>query len=180
MVREDTVCMSQKALRRVPVLRLALEKKVRPREAAAGLGVTVRHVRRLIKRLGAEGEAGLVHRLRGQPSNRRDPSRLKARVLALYAKHDADFGPTLAAEKLAARHHLELSAETLRLWLRAEGRDHGGRRPRPHRAWRERKASCGELVQLDGSHHEWLEGRGPHCVLMASIDDATSRVWARF
>ena len=180
MVGEDTVCMSQKELRRVHVLRLALEKKVRQREAAGWLGVTVRHVRRLIKRLGAEGEAGLVHRLRGQPSNRRYPPRLKARVLALYAKHYEDFGPTLAAEKLVERHHLEISAETLRLWLRAEGRDHFGRRPRPHRAWRERKAYCGELVQLDGSHHEWFEGRGPRCVLMAYIDDATSRVWARF
>jgi DNA-binding MarR family transcriptional regulator len=125
------------------VLRLALEKKVRQREAAGWLGVTVRHVRRLIKRLGAEGEAGLVHRLRGPPSNRRYPLRLKARVLALYAKHDADFGPTVAAEKLAERHHIDLSAETLRLWLRAEGLDHFGRRPRPHRAWRERKGYCG-------------------------------------
>jgi DNA-binding MarR family transcriptional regulator len=115
MVREDTVCMSQKELRRVHMLRLAMEKKVRQREVAGWLGVTVRHVRRLIKRLRAEGEAGLVHRLRGQPSNRRYPSALKARVLALYAKHDEDFGPTLAAEKLAERHHLELSAETLRL-----------------------------------------------------------------
>jgi len=180
MVREDTVCMSQKELRRVHVLRLAMEKKVRQREVAAWLGLTVRHVRRLIKRLRAEGEAGLVHRLRGQPSNRRAPSALKRRVLALYAKHDEDFGPTLAAEKLAERHHLDLSTETLRLWLRAEGRDHFARRPRPHRAWRERKASCGELVQLDGSHHDWLEGRGPRCVLMAYIDDASSRVFARF
>jgi len=172
--------MSQKELRRVHMLRLAMEKQVRQREVAGWLGVTVRHVRRLIKRLRAEGEAGLVHRLRGQPSNRRYPSRLKARVLALYAKHYEDFGPTLAAEKLAERHHLELSAETLRLWLRAEGRDHFGRHPRPHRAWRERKAYCGELVQLDGSHHDWFEGRGPRCVLMAYIDDASSRVWARF
>jgi DNA-binding MarR family transcriptional regulator len=180
MVREDTVCMSQKELRRVHMLRLAMEKKVQQREVAGWLGVTVRHVRRLIKRLRAEGEAGLVHRLRGQPSNRRYPLALKVRVLALCAKHYEDFGPTLAAEKLAERHHLELSAETLRLWLRAEGRDHFGRRPRPHRVWRERKAYCGELVQLDGSHHDWLEGRGPRCVLMASIDEATSRIWARF
>src|SRR5262249_22212111 len=85
------------------------------RGAAAWLGVTVRAVRRLIKRLRAEGEAGLVHRLLGPPSNCRYPLRLKARVLALYAKHDADFGPTVAAEKLAERHHIDHSAETLRL-----------------------------------------------------------------
>ncbi len=86
----------------------------------------------------------------------------------------------MAAEKLAERQGLAVSAETLRGWLLATGVTHFRRRKRPHRAWRPRKAHVGELVQLDGSHHDWLEGRGPQCVLMAYIDDASSRVWARF
>ncbi len=89
-------------------------------------------------------------------------------------------GPTLAAEKLAERHGLPLRDETLRRWLLAKGVTHFRRRKRPHRAWRARKAHVGELVQLDGSHHDWFEGRGPRCVLMAYIDDASSRVFARF
>jgi transposase-like protein len=101
-------------------------------------------------------------------------------VLKLYAQRYGDFGPTLAAEKLAERHGITLSDETLRRWLRERGIDHFTRRKRPHRAWRPRKAHVGELVQLDGSHHDWFEGRGPRCVLMAYIDDASSRVSARF
>lgn len=88
-------------------------------------------------------------------------------------------GPTCAVEQLAERHQLDISVETLRTGLLAEGVDHFRRRTRPHRAWRARKAHRGELVQLDGSQHDWLEGRGPQCVLMASIDDANSRVFAR-
>ena len=87
---------------------------------------------------------------------------------------------TLAAEKLAEHHGIAVSDETLRRWLRAAGIDHFVRRTRPHRAWRERKAHTGELIQLDGSHHDWFEGRGSRCVLMAYIDDASSRVYARF
>lgn len=101
-------------------------------------------------------------------------------MLKLYETRYADFGPTLAAEKLAERHGISLSDETLRRWLRERGIEHFTRRKRPHRAWRERKAYVGELIQLDGSHHDWFEGRGPRCVLMAYIDDASSRVWARF
>lgn len=98
----------------------------------------------------------------------------------MYTTHYGDFGPTLAAEKLAERHRLVVSAETLRGWLLEEGVTHFRRRKRPHRAWRTRKAHVGELVQWDGSHHDWLEGRGPRCVLLAYIDDASSRVYARF
>jgi hypothetical protein len=180
MVGKDTVCMSLKELRRVHVLRYVMEKKVTQRQAGALLGVTARQVRRLVKRLGAEGEAGLAHRNRGRSSNRQHGLALKARVLRLYARRYGDFGPTLAAEQLAERHGLRLSAETLRRWLTTQGVTHFQRRARPHRAWRARKAHVGELVQLDGSHHDWLEDRGPRCVLLAYIDDASSRVWARF
>ena len=180
MVGEDRVVMSVKELRRVHVLHYALEKKITQGQAGEALGLTARHIRRLLPRVEQEGDKGLAHRGRGKPSNRRMPEQVKTKVLGLYARRYADFGPTLAAEKLAERHGITISDETLRLWLREQGVDHFTRRTRPHRAWRERKPHVGELVQLDGSHHDWFEGRGPRYVLMAYIDDASSRVYARF
>lgn len=180
MVGEDTVTMSTKELRRVHVLRQVLEKRITQREAGTMLRLTDRQIRRLLGRVKEEGDQGLIHRGRGKPSNRRIAGPVKTQALRLYDTQYGDFGPTLAAEKLAERDGITLSAETLRGWLLAKGVRHFRRRKRPHRAWRARKAHVGELVQLDGSHHDWLEGRGPACVLMAYIDDASSRVFARF
>jgi len=180
MVGEDRVMMSGKELRRVHVIRQVLEKQLTQGEAAVCLGLSDRQIRRLSKRVKQEGDQGLVHRRRGKPSNRRIAEPAKAKMLRLYETHYGDFGPTLAVEKLAERHGLSVSDETLRGWLQAKGVTHFQRRKRPHRAWRARKAHVGELVQLDGSHHDWFEGRGPRCVLMAYIDDASSRVFARF
>lgn len=180
MVREDTVTMSGKELRRVHVIRKVQDQQLTQGEAARLLGLTDRQIRRLMRRVEQEGDRGLVHRGRGKPSNRRIPEKRKVKALQLYARRYGDFGPTLAAEKLAERDGITLSAETLRLWLRERGVTHFRRRKRPHRAWRARRAHVGELVQLDGSHHDWFEGRGPQCVLMAYIDDASSRVFARF
>jgi transposase len=180
MVREDRIVMTGKEVRRVHVIRQALEKTLTQVKAATVLGLTARHVRRLMRRVRLEGAAGLVHRGRGKPSNRRIAEPRKTKILQLYTTRYGDFGPTLAAEKLAERHGLLVNAETLRTWLRAQGVDHFQRRQRPHRAWRARKAHVGELLQVDGSHHDWLEGRGPRGVLMAYIDDASSRVFARF
>jgi hypothetical protein len=180
MVREDTVIMSGKELRRIHIVRHVMEKKLTQGQAGALLKLTARQIRRLIERVRHEGDRGLVHRGRGRPSNRRFAAGFKAKVLRLYQQQYADFGPTLAAEKLGERQGLVLSDETLRGWLRDTGVTHFRRRKRPHRAWRTRKAHVGELVQLDGSHHDWLEGRGPRCVLLAYIDDASSRVFARF
>ena len=102
-------------------------------------------------------------------------------MLRLYGQHHRDFWPLLAAEKLAEGHGITLlSVETVQGWLRATGVTHFQRRKRPHRAWRARKVHVGALLQMDGSHHARFEGRGPWCVLMAYIDDASSRVCARF
>jgi hypothetical protein len=180
MVGEDRVIMSVKELRRVHVIRHTMEKKLTQVKAGTVLGLTTRHIRRLIERVEQEGDQGWAHRGQGRPSNRQIPETVKATVLKLYAQRYGDFGPTLAVEQLAERHGIAVSAETLRGWLLAKGVTHFTRRKRPHRAWRERKAHVGELVQLDGSHHDWFEGRGPRCVLMAYIDDASSRVFARF
>ena len=180
MVREDRVIMSVKELRRVHVIRQTMEKPLTQVKAGALLGLTPRHIRRLIARVAQAGDHGLAHQGRGKPSNRRLPEKLKTKALTLCETRYGDFGPTLAAEQLAERHGITLSDETLRGWLVAKGVTHFQRRKRPHRAWRERKAQVGELVQLDGSHHDWFEGRGSRCVLMAYIDDASSRVFVRF
>ena len=158
MVGEDRVIMSVKELRRVHVIRQTREKQLTQVMAGTVLGLTPRHIRRLIARVEQAGDQGLAHRGRGKPSNRRIAARVKATVLKLYEQRYGDFGPTLAAEKLAERHGITLSDETLRRWLREGGIDHFTRRKRPHRAWRERRAQVGKLVQPDGSHHDWFEG----------------------
>ena len=177
---QEVIPMTAEETRRLYVIQQLLERKLRQRQAAALLGRSTRQIRRLAHRVRHDGARGVVHRLRGRRSNRRAPEAWRQRALALYQAHDHDFGPTLAREKLAERHHLAFGRETLRRWLVAAGL-WTGRRQRPrHHQWRERKACCGELVQVDGSHHAWLEGRGPRLVLMGYIDDATSEVFARF
>jgi len=142
--------------------------------------VCYRQSKRIWQRYQAVGDAGLVHRLRGQPSARRKPPALRAQVLAKYEdKNYADFGPTLMAEHLL-KEKLVVDHETLRRWLLVAGKRTVRRRKQAHRQWRERKPCFGAMVQLDGSHHDWFEGRGPKCVLMVMVDDATNRMRARF
>ena len=180
MATEDTIHMSQREVKRLQVIQGVIEGRVRQRQAASVLDVSVRQIRRLVQRVRADGAAGLCHRSRGQPSNRRTAPRGNARVLKLFQTRYPDFGPTFACEKLAEREGITLSDETLRRWLKAAAIPYPTRNPRPHRHWRARRAHRGELVQMDGSHHAWLEDRGPACVLMAYIDDASSEVLARF
>lgn len=179
-MNRDILTMSQRELQRLPVLAAVLAKRMTQLDAAQSLALSARHVRRLQARLQQDGPQGLVHRARGRPSNHRITEPVRRQVLALIRERYSDFGPTLACEKLAARHQIRLSDETLRQWMRQAGLGAGRRRPRPHRQWRERSACVGQMVQLDGSHHDWLEGRGPRLVLMGYVDDATGRVFARF
>ena len=148
-------------------------------KASELVGLGYRQMKRLWARYRQEGDRGVVHRLRGQPSNRRQDPR-RERVVALYQKHYADFGPTLATEYLAKEHGLPVAVETLRQWLLAAGLWQRRRRQPPHRRRRPRQEHCGELVQMDGSWHDWFEGRRPWATLMVMIDDATSRIYARF
>jgi hypothetical protein len=121
-----------------------------------------------------------VHRSRGKPSNRRIEDKVKARAIKVYRERYTGFGPTLAGEKLLEGQGIQVSDETLRGWLIESGDWRQRRKRRGHHQWRERKQHCGEMVQMDGSHHGWLEGRGPACVLMGYIDDATGRGFGRF
>ena len=148
-------------------------------EAAEVLGLCYRQTKRVWGRYREQGDKGLVHRLRGKPSARAKPAKTKARILARYAQRYPDFGPTLAAEYLAGEG-LAVDHETLRRWLLASGQRTVRRRRQRHRQWRERKPCLGAMVQLDGSHHDWFEGRRERCVLMVMVDDATNRVWAQF
>jgi len=172
--------MSRKERERITVLVGVTEEKLTLMQASVLMDVSYRHSKRIWQRYQADGDAGLVHRLRGQPSARRKPPELRAQALALYAEERyADFGPTLMAEHLA-KAGLEVDHETLRRWRLAEGKHTVRRRKQQHRQWRERKPSFGAMVQLDGSHHDWFEGRGPRCVLMVMVDDATNELHARF
>ena len=179
-MRQEVLAMTAQEAKRLYIVQQVLERKLRQRPAAALLACSVRQIKRLVRRVRAVGPRGIIHQLRGQPSNRRHPVALQQRVLRLWQTQYRGLGPTLTQEKLAERDHIRVGRETVRRWLGAAGlwqRQRQGRAP--HR-WRARKAAWGEMLQLDGSHHDWLEGRGPRLVLMAYIDDATSRVFARF
>jgi len=145
------------------------------REASEVLRMSYRQGRRIHKRYLEEGDKGLIHRNRGQSSNRRKPPEVKEAVLRLYGEQYWDFGPTLASEKLFERDGYEVDHETLRRWLSGAGLWEKQRKRPKHRQWREPKAHFGELVQLDGSHHRWFEERGEKGCLMDMVDDATGR-----
>jgi Helix-turn-helix domain len=175
----DRIAMSQRERDRLRVLHSVLEGQRSQVEAARLLRLSPRQVRRLVQRLQQGGDAALVHGLRGRPSNHRKDVKLRRQVLRLYRKEFHDFGPTFAAEKLG-EGGLEVSADTLRRWLLAEGLWQRQRQRDQHRRRRPRRSCFGELVQMDTSIHDWTEGRGEAMVLMHMIDDATSRLLARF
>lgn len=180
MAREDMIVMRRKELVRWHVIQKVMGGELGQRQAARMLRVSERQVRRWVRRVEKEGEGGMIHRSRGRCSNRAYAESLKRRVVALYRKRYGDFGPTLFGEKLEEREGIVLGRETIRRWLMEAGLWERARKRRGHHRWRERKRFCGEMVQIDGSHHAWLEDRGPEMVLMSYIDDATSRVMARF
>jgi len=141
-------------------------------EAAGVVDLSYRQMRRSFKRFDEQGAAGLVHKSRGQPSNRALPPEFRHKVLERYQQRYGGFGPTLAAEKLE-QEGLVLDHETLRRWLLAAGLWHKSRRRRAHRSRRERRAHFGELVQMDGSHHKWFGADMPSACLINMVDDAT-------
>jgi hypothetical protein len=175
---EGHLLMSGKERERLKVLARVKRGELNLKEAAELLAVSYRQCRRLYKRQRELGDRGLVHRSRGRPSNRGHQASFKSAVLARYQERYPDFGPTLAAEKLAADGY-EVDHETMRGWLIQARLWRKRRRRSVHRSWRERRAHFGELLQLDGSHHEWFEKRAGRCCLMKLIDDATSKRMAR-
>jgi len=177
---EEILTMSQKELKRLHVIRKVIDKGITQKEAAELLGLSQRHIRRIVKRVREESDKGIIHRLRGVRSHRAIAEAIKHKVLSLCKGIYAGFNPTFASEKFFERDKISVSRETIRQWFIAEGIRYQKRKARPHRQWRLRKAHCGQMVQIDGSHHDWFEGRRAPCVLMGYIDDATSRVYGRF
>lgn len=176
MTGKEILTMSQQEIKRLHVVQKVIEKGIKQVEAAKVLGLSERQVRRLCRRVEAEGCEGVKHGSCGKRSrNATDESR-KEKILGIYRSKYERFGPSLACEKLLKADKQRISRETLRQWLIKEGLWQKKRKGREHRQWRERKSHCGQMVQMDGSHHDWLEGRGPRLVLIGYIDDATSRV----
>ena len=173
--------MSTKERDRLKVLHEVEQGHLTQRVGAEQLGITDRWVRKLLLRVREEGDAGIVHRLRGRASNRRLPEKARGRILKLVQAKYRDFGPTLACEYLAQHDGVRVSKETLRQLLITAGLRRARRRRVEHvHTWRPRRSCRGELVQWDTSVHDWLEGRGPRLYLVAMIDDATSQAYARF
>lgn len=174
--------MSQQEVSRLGVIRQVLDGCVSQAQAAQLLGLSIRQIKRLCRRVREQGVAGLISRRRGQPSHRRIACQQRERFMELVGEHYADFGPQLAHEYLCRDHGFAWSVETLRGWMIQAGlwqaKQRRAQRVHPSRA---RRSCLGELVQIDGSHHDWFEGRSNKCCLIAFIDDATGRVLgARF
>ena len=180
MAGKDIIIMRQKELKRLHVIHKVMEGELTQVEASEILSLSERQIGRIVKRIREEGEEGIQHRSRGRESSRRLPKKMKDRVVALYVQKYQGFGPTLTSEKLHELDGIELSKETVRKWLIEAGHWQKARKTRTHRQWRERKSHCGEMLQMDGSHHDWFEGRRAKCVLMGYIDDATGRTFCRF
>jgi len=179
MAEEDKIIMSQKESNRLYVIRQTIDKAITQDQASEILGLTDRQVRRIAKSIRMEGNAGICHKSRGKQSQNRIADKIKDKAVMLCRNTYKEFGPTHASEKLLTVHKIKVSDETLRVWFQVEHIPCKSRRKRPHRQWRERKAHRGEMLQMDGSHHDWFEGRGPWCVLMGYVDDATGTVYAR-
>jgi len=176
-VAQELVEMSSKELDRLAVVRQVLEGRLTQAKAAEFVGLSERQMRRLCAVFEKRGPAGLVSGKRGQPSNRRLPDELRSQAIEIVRERYADFGPTLACEKLLELHDLRVSKETLRVWLIGAGiwiplRE---RVRMPHQP-RHRRECFGELIQIDGCEHAWFEERGPGCTLLVYVDDATSRL----
>ncbi|MNT17267.1 hypothetical protein D3C72_1524070 [compost metagenome] len=169
--------MTMRQIERLKVVQALADGFLKTGIAASRLGLTSRQTLRLLRRYQQHGAAGLLNRHQGQPANNRTPPGLAARALGLIRDNYADFGPTLACEKLRERHGLSLAKETVRrlmidagFWVPRKLRP-----PKVHQP-RNRRACLGELVQIDGSDHAWFEDRAPACTLLVFVDDATGRL----
>ncbi len=172
-----TLTMSAKELNRLEILGRVLERRLTQAQAAEQLGLGVRQVERLCRKLRLDGRQGLISKKRGRPSNRKLPVVVRERALALVQSRYADFGPTLASEKLDEQHGVVVSVETLRRWMiEVEIWIPRSQRTRRVHQPRHRRSCKGSLIQIDGCDHEWFEDRAPRCTLLVYVDDATSRL----
>lgn len=176
----ETYNMSVKEINQVSVFEQLVSRDIKQRHASKMLDLSLRQIQRKLRVYRQDGPASLAHKSRGRPSNHRLPSSFTAKAIHLVKDKYADFGPTLASEKLAELHQLDIHPDTLRKAMIKAGV--WQRRQKRKKYWqrRERKACLGEMVQFDGSHHAWFEDRAPQCCLLAFIDDATNNVFGQF
>jgi transposase len=181
-MQEEFLPMKQPDRDRLVALKKAKKNVTTQREAAEELGLSIRQVQRLLVGLKKHGDKAVIHGLRGRPSNRKIEEEVEQEAVKILSSPVyAGFGPTLAAEYLRKKHGIEASKETVRQWM-MRGKLWRGKKVRIKgvHTWRPRRSRFGELVQWDTSEHDWLEGRGEKLYLIAMIDDATSRLCARF
>ena len=174
---KETISMSMKETERITIMDNLVAKRIKQKHASLQLGISVRQVRRMVKRYKLEGISGLVHKSRGRIGNRAFTQEKKQQVITLIKEQYPDFGPTLTSEELAERDGIVVSRETVRKLMIAEQlwKEHHLKKVTIH-TYRERRSCVGELIQLDGSPHRWFEERADPCTLLAYIDDATSRI----
>jgi len=179
-VVNQTITMSKQEMERLKMILRIKEGKITVVETAESLHLSERQMYRVLARYRTQGEAGLVHRLRGTTSNRGYSKEIQQKACRLYREQYSDYDPTLFSEKLEEYHALRISRQTLTRWLFKESLWAGKRKKRPHRKKRERREAIGSLIQFDGSDHDWFEGRGERCCLLVAIDDASGSVMVRF
>lgn len=179
-MRKDIITMSTKELKKLHLVKKAEDKLITQAEGANLLSITDRQFRRLIQNYRLTGEHGLVHQLRGKSSNRKFSDSFKNSIVSIYQKEFSGYHPTFFTEKLASEYDISVSKESVRLILAEHNLWTVQKKKLKHRTKRPRKPHRGELVQLDGSVHQWFDGPEGYCVLMLYIDDASSNVYARF
>ncbi len=175
-----SILMSSKEHDRLNLLKEVKSRKLTVKDAAILANLSERQFYRIKSSYEKEGIIGIVHKSRGRHSNRGFHQETKDGVIKIYRESYRDFGPTFFSEKLEEYHQIRINHETLRRWIRSSGHVGWHRKKRPHRRRRERRSAYGEMLQFDGSHHDWFEGRGDKCCLLLGIDDASSKVHMRF
>ena len=174
---DKTINMSKKEISRLEIMQRIEQKTLKQSEAAKLMGISIRQVKRLYRNYREKGAEGLISKRRGKPSNNQLDEIRKEEVIDLLHSQYSDFGPTLAREKIVEKHGIQISTESVRQIQIAEGlwKAKTKKRITVHQL-RQRRASLGELIQIDGSPHAWFEDRGPRCTLLVFIDDATGKL----
>lgn len=180
-MRKDVITMSKKELKRLPIIHRVIEKRLTQVKAAEMLDLSDRQIRRIVKKIEGDGDAAIVHGNRGRESPFKMSEEREEEIMAIVEKRYYDYGPTFAAEKLLECEDIRVSKEKLRQLMIGHDIAYPKRRQkRKVHQWRERKHHMGEMIQMDGSDHDWLEERGSRLVLMGYIDDASNKIFGRF
>jgi hypothetical protein len=180
MDKGEILQMTQREIDRLKTLHLSIQRRITQEKAGELLNLSREHVNRLCQKIRENGDRAIIHGLRGRPSNHQLPQTLVDKANRKLAERYSDFGPTLAAEKLFEVERIKLSDETVRKLMIKLDLWKERKRRATHREWRERKDCFGEMVQMDGSEHNWFEDRAGKCILLASIDDASNRIFLCF